>query len=76
MVQCRAIQRFRVIIDGISFYTTASAIRHGVGDHMRVNAAILSALEALESLRTKDPAVGVGGTWHGHQVQLSMMEDL
>ena len=67
-------QRFRVIVNGISFYTTAYAIRTGVGDFTKVNEAIRNAIGALEFLRASDPAVGLSGTWQGYNVQLSMVD--
>lgn len=66
-------QRFRVIVNGISFYTTASAIQDGVGDFSKVNDAIKYAMGALERTRVSDPAVGLNGTWYGYAVQLSMV---
>ena len=67
-------QRFRVIINGVSFYTTAKAIRAGVGDFTKVNEAIRNAMGALEFLRASDPAVGLVGSWQGYAVQLSMVK--
>lgn len=66
-------QRFRVIVNGISFYTTAGAIRDGVGDFTKVNEAIKEAIGALERTRVSDPAVGLTGAWFGYAVQLSMI---
>lgn len=69
----KATQRFRVIINGISFYTTAGAIRDGVGDFTKVNEAVNEAMKALERTRVNDPAVGLTGAWFGYAVQLSMV---
>ncbi len=71
-------QRFRVIIDSVSFYTNAERIRYGIGDFSKCNAAAQKALDALEFTRSGDGAadkcaVGIGGTWEGHQIQLSML---
>jgi len=66
-------QRFRVIINGISFFTSRAAIVNGVGDFTKVNDAVRAAITELERIREKDPAVGLAGTWCGFSVQLSMV---
>jgi GTP cyclohydrolase III len=70
-------QRFRVIVDAVSFYATAKQIRAGVGDFSRCNAATQKALDALEYTRSGSGvadqcAVGLAGTWEGLQVQLNL----
>ncbi len=70
-------QRFRVIIDCASFYATARQIRTGIGALGPCNAALLQALEALESTRSgsgaaEGAAVGIASTWEGLNVQLDM----
>ena len=66
-------QRFRVVINGISFFTSKAAIVNGVGDFTKVNEAVKSAITELERIRQIDAAVGLAGTWHGFSVQLSMV---
>jgi len=66
-------QRFRVIINGISFFTSRAAVVNGVGDFTKVNDAVKAAIKELERIREQDPAVGVCGTWCGFDVQLSMI---
>jgi hypothetical protein len=70
----KASQKFRVVIKGVHFYTTAKQIRNGVGDQYSVNAAIQKCLLVLETMRKNDniPPVGLAGTWEGLQVQLDM----
>ena len=66
-------QGFRVIINGISFFTTKGSIVDGVGDFTKVNESVKSAITELERIRKSDPAVGLAGTWCGFDVQLSMV---
>ena len=66
-------QRFRVIINGISFFTSRAAVVNGVGDFTKVNESVKSAITELERIRKSDPAVGLAGTWCGFDVQLSMV---
>ena len=63
-------KKFRVIVDGISFYSTAKQIRNGVGDTYSVNAATQKALLVLENMKSGGPAVGLCGTWDNRAVQL------
>lgn len=43
--------KYRVIVNGVSFYSTTSAIKRGVGDSIAVNAAVrLTAEEMGKSL--------------------------
>ena len=39
--------KYRVIVNGISFYTTAAAIKRGVGDSVSVNAVVSQLFENL-----------------------------
>jgi hypothetical protein len=69
-------QKFRVVINGVSFYTTAKAIRDGVGDFTSVNLGIQQALAALENSKggagiADQCTVGIAGTWSQHQIQLN-----
>ena len=70
-------QKFRVIISDVSFYTTATEIRRGVGDTAKPNEAIRKCLDALEFQRSGSGvadqcASGLGGTWEGFNVQLDL----
>lgn len=65
-------QRFRVIVDKVSFYTTAKSIRDGVGDMTILNGAVRQAIEELE-LHRADGSVGLAGTWNRYAIQLSMI---
>jgi hypothetical protein len=67
-------QRFRVIVNGISFYTDADQIRNGVGDFTKLNQTVREALVALEDIiKTTGPAYGLTFDRHGYSIQLSMV---
>jgi len=61
-------QKFRVIINGVSFYTTAGQITEGVGDFTQINRVVSSALEMLGG---PNGNAGIGTTIEGTQIQLS-----
>lgn len=64
-------QKFRLIINGVSVYTTARAIRNGIGDLYASNAAAQKALLVLENMQAdKLPPCGLAGVWEGLQVQI------
>ena len=48
--------KYRVIVNGISFYTTAAAIKRGVGDFVSVNTVVRELFENMFN------AVGIGST--------------
>lgn len=69
-------QKFRVVINGVSFYTTAKEIRNGVGDFTSINLGIQQALAALENSKggtglADQCTVGIAGTWSQYQIQLN-----
>jgi hypothetical protein len=67
-------QKLRVIINGVSMYSTAKQVRWGVGDFITVNAAIAAALRALENTKgDQDAACGLCGSWNGFQVQIDQL---
>lgn len=71
----RTMNRFRVIVDGISVYTTRKQILEvGLGDRMSVNLAVIDAFYALRKMREdeKIKPVGLTGHWEGHNVQIDM----
>jgi hypothetical protein len=39
--------KYRVIVNGVSFYTTGAAIKRGVGDHSLQNTALQFALDCM-----------------------------
>lgn len=39
--------KYRVIVNGVSFYTTVAAIKRGVGDSIAVNAAVRLCAEEM-----------------------------
>jgi hypothetical protein len=69
-------QRFRVIVNSVSFYTTAKQIRDGVGDFISVNQAVREAMRALQDTRSSDDvlgcATGLGRNFGSLQVQINM----
>jgi hypothetical protein len=56
---------------GVSFRTTAGAIREGVGNYSSFNAACTLALGEMENF-TDEGARGVMGTWRGITIQLDI----
>ena len=71
-------QKLRIIIDRIGIYTTAKQIRYGQFGFVSQNAAAQKALDSLEFMRSgsgaaDQAAVGLVGTWEGHQVQLDIL---
>ena len=70
----KSTQKLRIVINSVSIFTTPKQIRTGLGDFYTVNAAAQKALLVLEDMRKNDkfPPTGLGGTWEGMQVQLSM----
>ena len=68
-------QKLRVIVNSVSFYTTAGQIRSNVGDSTRINEAVLTALISLQFQRkaTKNCAVGLAGRWNNVDVQLDIL---
>lgn len=66
-------------IDGVSFYTTATAIKRGVGQSDTVNAAARSVYNELMDYRKGDSSLlqnttGCGGTnYSGHQAQINIV---
>lgn len=64
-------QKFRVIVQGVSVYTDARAIRWQFGDQISTNAAVQSALTSLERMNNGiKSAVGLCGTWNSMSVQI------
>jgi len=41
--------KYRVIVNGVSFYTTGAAIKRGVGDFVGVNAAVRQVFERMQT---------------------------
>jgi len=79
MFKFKKTQKFRVIISGISLFTTAWTIRMGIGDFTSVNGAVQYALKALEHCRDDkgvagEATVGLCGDWAGFAVQINTME--
>lgn len=71
-------QKMRIIISGVSVYTTAKAIRWGLFGITTQVAASQKALDALEFTRSGKGvadkcATGLAGTWSGLQVQLDIL---
>lgn len=70
--------KFRVILNGVHFYTTVKMIRTGeFSDSSNQRAAVQKALDALEFQRSGTDilrhSVGLSGTWEGHEVQLTLV---
>jgi len=70
-------QRFRILVDNACFYSNAGQIREGVGDLVKCNTAVQSALQSLEKHRSGDSiadkcTVGLAGNWEGLNVQINI----
>jgi hypothetical protein len=48
--------KYRVIVNGVSFFTTAAAIKRGVGDFVGVNTVVRQLFEDMHN------AIGIGST--------------
>ena len=48
--------KYRVIVNGISFYTTGAAIKRGVGDSVNVNVVVRQLFENMHN------AIGIAST--------------
>jgi hypothetical protein len=67
-------QKFRVIVKGVSVYTTAKQIRWQFGDQLSTNAAVAASLRELERMNASmKGAVGLCGTWCDMSVQIDEM---
>ena len=64
--------KVRVIVNGVSFYTTQAQIKRGVGDKIHVNKFVLDALESCIRCGVK----GVGRTYYSYttlyQIQINL----
>lgn len=71
--------KFRVIVDGVSFYSNSSSIKSGVGDFTTVNRAVLYAYNTLMNDRKvakankEDLPVGFATTVDDRQVQINIL---
>jgi len=55
-------QKMKVIVDGISFYTTVNQIRAGVGQNSKLNMQVNNLLICLEAKCKVDNVIlGIGG---------------
>lgn len=64
--------KYRVVMNGVHFFTTDKEIKRGVGDEYKTNAALQKALLVLEDMRANNsiPPIGLAGHWEGKNVQL------
>jgi hypothetical protein len=58
--------KVRVIVNGVSFYTTKAQIVRGVGDNISINYFVQSALK--ECIR--DGIAGLGRTYHMYDAKM------
>ena len=58
--------KVRVIVNGVSFFTTKAQIKRGVGDNASINYFVQSALE--ECIR--DGVKGLGRTYHSYDARM------
>lgn len=57
--------KYRVIVNGVSFYTTTAAIKRGVGDFSLINTALQLALEEMGN----DQGIGKSYSVYDHKMQ-------
>lgn len=69
-------QKLRLIVSGVSFYTTVKQVQRGVGDLYSVNAAAQKCLLVLQDMRDNNsiPPIGLAGHWEGLNVQIDMIK--
>lgn len=65
-------KRLRVIMNGVSFYTTTNKIYQGVGDSSRVNHALVYALELLK-LSSGPSVKGISHSYDGYSIQMDIV---
>lgn len=64
-------KKIRVIINGVSFYTSNNAIVRGVGDDQGINKTVRLVYAELLKLHNNNGSVGVGySDKEGYQVQI------
>lgn len=70
-------QKFRVIANGVSFFTTKRQILNGVGDMKSINLAVQRALKALENYRKVEnfPIRGLTGVWEECHIAVDMLTE-
>lgn len=71
-------QKLRIIVNGVSIYTTVGTVRNGIGDFTKINAATQKAVDSIEFTRNgnglaEQCCCGIAGTWEGVNVQVSML---
>lgn len=73
--------KIRVVSGEIAFYTNPTAIKRGVGDHVKFNEAVRRCYESLlefnRSVKKSGgiTAVGQSGNWCGMNVQIDLIKD-
>lgn len=67
-------QKLRLIINGVSLFTTVKNIQSGIGDSQRANRAAQQALDSLIRLRHADiKPVGISGYWYDYPIQIDLV---
>jgi hypothetical protein len=59
----------RVIVNGVSFYTTKSRIESGVGSNTSVNLAVRSVYELMKTSKTKLNGIGSRIAVYNHKME-------
>ena len=59
----------RVIVNGVSFYTTKSRIESGVGSNTSVNMAVRSVYELMKTSKTKLNGIGSRIAVYNHKME-------
>ena len=67
-------QKLRLVINGVSIFTTVKNIQSGIGDSQRTNRAAQHALDSLIRLRHAElKPVGVSGYWYDFPIQIDLI---
>ena len=75
MKRLKKSQQLLVRTGNVSVYSTAGAIRSGIGQEYRFNAAVQKALDSLEFMmyNEKHRVSGLSGTWEGMNIQVDIV---
>ena len=75
MKRLKKTQQLLVRTGSVSVYSTAGAVRNGIGQDYRFNAAVQKAVDSLEFMvyNEKLKVSGLCGTWEGMNIQVDIV---
>jgi len=66
--------KVRIIVGGVSVFTTVKQIRSNFGTSVSINRAVMSALSSLEDQTSRiHKPIGLMGFYSGHNVQIDIV---